>query len=248
MSGLVVLAVDDEPRALADVQRILAASPRVARVDTAGGGRDALLRLGEGSYDALLLDVRMPEIEGIELARLLRRFDDPPEVVFLTGHADAAVEAFEVQALDFLVKPVTRDRLDSALERIEVARARRGLRGGEHAAPRTAPEVVALDNPEGPGKRLVRLETITYVDADGDYARIHTADGQFVLRAPLGQLEEDWGPASFVRVHRAHLVNLTHAVELRSQPNGTAVLALHDGTELPVARRTVAALRRRLKA
>ena len=67
----------------------------------------------------------MPEIEGIELARLLRRFDDPPEVVFLTGHADAAVEAFEVQALDFLVKPVTRDRLDAALERIEVARASR---------------------------------------------------------------------------------------------------------------------------
>src|SRR6185436_12402713 len=86
VSGLVVLAVDDEPRALADVQRILSASPRVSRVDAAGGGRDALLKLGEGSYDALLLDVRMPEIEGIELARLLRRFDDPPEVVFLTGH------------------------------------------------------------------------------------------------------------------------------------------------------------------
>lgn len=248
MSGLVVLAVDDEPRALADVQRILSASSRVDRVEVAGGGRDALLKLGEGSYDALLLDVRMPEIEGIELARLLRRFDDPPEVVFLTGHVDAAVEAFEVQALDFLVKPVTRDRLDAALERIEVARARRGKGAGEAPAPRSAPEVVALDNPDGPGKRLVRLETISHVDADGDYARIHAADGDFVLRAPLGQLEEDWGPASFVRVHRAHLVNLDHAVELRSQANGTAVLALRDGTELPVARRTVAALRRRLKA
>ncbi len=248
MSGLVVLAVDDEPRALADVQRILSASSRVEKVDIAGGGRDALLKLGEGAYDALLLDVRMPEIEGIELARLLRRFDDPPEVVFLTGHADAAVEAFEVQALDFLVKPVTRERLDAALERIEVARARRGMVAGTAPAQRTAPEVVALDNPDGPGKRLVRLETISHVDADGDYARIHAADGDFVLRAPLGQLEEDWGPAGFVRVHRAHLVNLGHAVELRSQQNGTAVLALHDGTELPVARRTVAALRRRLKA
>ncbi|HEY5144222.1 MAG TPA: LytTR family DNA-binding domain-containing protein [Solirubrobacteraceae bacterium] len=247
MSGLRVLAVDDEPRALADVQRLLEGSARVAQVDTAGGGREALVRLGEGSYDALFLDVRMPEIEGLELARLLRRFDDPPGVVFLTGHADAAVEAFEVQALDFLVKPVTRERLDGALSRIEAARA---ARGGPAPAARehTAPEVVALDNPVGAGKRLVRLETIRYVDADGDYARIHADDGDFVLRAPLSQLEEDWGSAGFTRVHRAHLVNLNHAVELRSQPNGTAVLAMRDGTEIPVARRTVAALRRRLKA
>ncbi len=240
-----MLAVDDEPRALADVQRLLEGSPRVGRVDTAGGGREALVRLGEGPYDALFLDVRMPEIEGLDLARLLRRFDDPPEVVFLTGHADAAVEAFEVQALDFLVKPVTRDRLDAALSRIEAARAKRV--GGAAASP-TAPEVVALDNPAGAGKRLVRLETISYVDADGDYAQIHAEDGDFVLRASLAHLEEDWGPAGFTRVHRAHLVNLAHAVELRSQPNGTAVLALRDGTEIPVARRTVAALRRRLKA
>ncbi len=248
MSDLRVLAVDDEPRALADVERLLDGSPRVLSVETAGGGREALVKLGEGSFDALFLDVRMPEIEGLELARLMRRFDDPPEIVFLTGHADAAVEAFEVQALDFLVKPVTRDRLDAALARIEAARARRTDAAGGDLIPAGAPEVVALDNPAGPGKRLVRLETIHYIDADGDYARIHAEDGDFVLRAPLGQLEEDWGPAGFTRVHRAHLVNLNHAVELRSQPNGTAVLALRDGTELPVARRTVASLRRRLKA
>lgn len=249
MSGLRVLAVDDEPRALADVQRLLQGSERVASVETAGGGREALVKLGEGSYDALFLDVRMPEIQGLELARLMRRFDDPPEVVFLTGHADAAVEAFEVQALDFLVKPVTRERLDAALARIEAARAAHGAGAGPAGlAPASAPEVVALDNPGGTGKRLVRLETVHYVDADGDYARIHADEGDFVLRAPLSQLEEDWAPAGFARVHRAHLVNLHHAVELRSQPNGTAVLAMRDGTELPVARRTVAALRRRLKA
>jgi DNA-binding LytR/AlgR family response regulator len=142
------------------------------------------------------------------------------------------------------VKPVTRERLDAALARVEAARG-----GATAAGPaRSAPEVVALDNPAGSGKRLVRLETISSVDADGDYARIHAEDGDFVLRASLGQLEEDWGAAGFTRVHRAHLVNLNHAVELRSQPNGTAVLALRNGVEVPVARRTVAALRRRLKA
>ncbi len=194
MSGLRVLAVDDEPRALADVERLLDGSPRVLSVDTAGGGREALVKLGEGSFDALFLDVRMPEIEGLELARLMRRFDDPPEIVFLTGHADAAVEAFEVQALDFLVKPVTRDRLDAALARIEAARARRADAAGGDLIPAGAPEVVALDNPAGPGKRLVRLETIHYIDADGDYARIHAEDGDFVLRAPLGPARGGLGP------------------------------------------------------
>ncbi len=244
MSALVVLAVDDEPRALADVQRLLERSPRVERVDTAGGGREALSRLVSGHYDALLLDVRMPEIEGLELARLLRRFDDPPEVVFLTGHAEAAVEAFEVEAMDFLVKPVSRERLDAALARIEAARARSGT-GSAQASGATG--VVALDNPGAEGKRLVRLDRISRIDADGDYAQIHSEDGDFVLRASLAQLEEDWGGAGFARVHRAHLVNLNHAIELRSQPNGTAVIELRDGSRVPVARRSVAALRRRLK-
>lgn len=247
-TGLSVLAVDDEPRALADVERLLAGSPWVGSIDTAGGGREALVKLGAGAYDVLFLDVQMPEIAGMDLAQILRRFDDPPEIVFLTGHADAAVAAFEVQALDFLVKPVTRDRLDAALARVADVRAARAAAPAAPAASPSAPEVVALDHPDGPGKRLVRLESIRSIEADGDYARIHTADGVFTLRAALGQLEQDWAAAGFTRVHRAHVVNLTHAVELRSVPNGTAELVLDDGTHVPVARRSVAALRRRLKA
>ena len=118
-TGLAILAVDDEPRALADVSRLLESSASVDRVATATSAKEALVSLSGGRYDALFLDVAMPEIEGMALARLLRRFADPPAVVFLTGHPDAAVEAFEVQALDFLVKPVTRERLDAALRRVE---------------------------------------------------------------------------------------------------------------------------------
>jgi DNA-binding LytR/AlgR family response regulator len=253
--GLSILAVDDEPRALADVKRLLETAPAVEQVETAASAKEALVYLSGGRFDALFLDVAMPEIEGMALARLLRRFTDPPAIVFLTGHPDAAVEAFEVQALDFLIKPVTRDRLDAALGRVQahVAATHPPTPAAEAeapaaAAPAAGPDVVAVDNPQGGGKRLVRLENVRVVQANGDYARIVSEEGRFLLRTPLGQLERDWGPAGFVRVHRAYLVNLKHAVELRAQLNGTAVLVLRDDTEVPVARRNVAALRRRLHA
>jgi len=249
--GLAILAVDDEPRALADIRRLLEGSPRVDRVATATSAKEALVYLSGGKYDGLLLDVHMPEIEGMALARLLRRFADPPGVVFLTGHPDAAVEAFEVQALDFIVKPVSSERLEAALERVEEHAGRSvpavpAAPSDEPAA--TGPDVVAVDNPKGGGKRLVRLEQIQVAQANGDYARIHAPDGRFLLRTPLSQLEKDWAPVGFARVHRAYLVNLGHAVELRALPNGTAVLVMRDGEEIPVARRNVAALRRRLNA
>ena len=253
-AGLAILAVDDEPRALADIKRLLETSTSVDRVATATSAKEALVYLSGGRYDALFLDVHMPEIEGMALARLLRRFADPPAVVFVTGHPDAAVEAFEIQALDFLVKPVSRERLESALNRVET-RSRPSAQASAPSESAAAtdgaaagPEVVAVDNPKGGGKRLVRLETIAIAQANGDYARIVCDDGRFLLRTPLSQLEKEWQPAGFARVHRAFLVNLTHAVELRAQLNGTAVLVMRDGTEVPVARRNVAALRRRLHA
>ena len=135
----------------------------------------------------------------MELARLLRRFDDPPEVVFLTGHADAAVEAFEVQALDFLVKPVSRERLDAALERIEGSRRRRrrgAARTAAAAAPRDGrPEVVAVDNPKGAesGSSASRRSRSRRPTATTRASSATTGD--FLLRTPLGQLEKDWGRA-----------------------------------------------------
>jgi DNA-binding LytR/AlgR family response regulator len=292
-AGLRVLAVDDEPLALADLERMLRASPSVGEVVTASGGEAALELLGDGQFDLLLLDVRMPGLDGVRLARVVRRFSDPPALVFVTAHESAAVEAFALQAVDYLLKPVATSRLEETLRRVSGARAAEAAaaaagRGGAGAPPTGGPgpgpsgglgtgtaagtngagagaasagapvpgtpgdaldgELVPVDNVRGGGTRLVRRSSILYVEAYGDYVRIVADDGRFLLRARLGDLEQRWAPHGFVRVHRGYLVDLRRAVELHPQLGGTAALRFADGSEVPVARRQVGELRRRLRA
>ncbi|WP_320672268.1 LytR/AlgR family response regulator transcription factor [Patulibacter defluvii] len=251
-----VLAVDDERPALEDLARLLRASELVGDVLTAGGGEEALAVLADGGehVDALLLDVRMPGLDGVQLARVLRRFARPPAVVFVTAHESAAVAAFELEATDYLLKPVAAARLRQALERVVQERVGTPAAAepaceqpGRGAAPEGG-ELVPVDNLRGGGTRLVPRSSILYLEANGDYVRIHADDGRFLLRARLGDLEQRWRAHGFVRVHRGYVVNLARAVELHPQLGGTAALRFPDGSEVPVARRQVGELRRRLRA
>jgi DNA-binding LytR/AlgR family response regulator len=237
-----LLAVDDERPALEDLVRMLEASPAVAEVEAASSSEDALLALGAGApYDALFLDVRMPGLDGLELARVLRRFERPPAVVFVSAHDDFAVQAFELAALDYLVKPVSRARLDEAVERVQRAAA-----PAPPAPEQLDDDVIPLDHLRGGGTRLVARSSILVLQAHGDYVRVAADAGRFLLRARLTDLEERWAPHGFVRVHRGFVVNLRRAVEVRPRLNGTAVLVMADGTEVPIARRQVGELRRKL--
>ncbi len=236
-----VLAVDDELPALADLVRMLQASPAVERVEGAASAAEALVALGDGeAIDAVFLDVRMPGLDGLELARVLRRFERPPAVVFVSAFDDAAVDAFELAAVDYLVKPVSRTRLDEAIERA----ARRGARPEPAAAPED--ETLAVDALRGGGTRLLPRSTILYLQAHGDYVRVASTEGRFLVRARLSELEERWEGHGFARVHRGFVVNLRRAVEVRPRLNGTAVLVMADGAEVPIARRQVGELRRKL--
>ena len=234
-----VLAVDDELPALEDLVRMLEASPAVDRVESAASAEEALVALGGGAaIDAVFLDVRMPGLGGLELARVLRRFDHPPAVVFVSAFDDAAVDAFELAAVDYLRKPVSRRRLDEAIERA-VRRT-----PAEPAAPED--ETLAVDALRGGGTRLLPRSSVLYLQAHGDYVRVASSEGRFLLRARLSDLEERWAAHGFVRVHRGFVVNLRRAVEVRPRLNGTAVLVMTDGAEVPIARRQVGELRRKL--
>jgi DNA-binding LytR/AlgR family response regulator len=235
------LAVDDELPALEDLVRMLEASPAVDSVESAASAEEALVALGDGAaIDAVFLDVRMPGLGGLELARVLRRFERPPAIVFVSAFDDAAVGAFEVAAVDYLVKPVSRRRLDEAIERA----ARRAAPEEEHAV--ADDEMLAVDALRGGGTRLLPRSSVVYLQAHGDYVRVASSEGRFLVRARLSDLEERWAGHGFVRVHRGFVVNLRRAVEVRPRLNGTAVLVMGDGAEVPIARRQVGELRRKL--
>jgi DNA-binding LytR/AlgR family response regulator len=246
--GLKVLAVDDERSQLQDLARLLRSSPMVEEVECAGDGHDALLKASTEPYDAIFLDVRMPDLDGLELGRVLRRFAAPPQLVFVTAYDNAAVEAFELNALDYLLKPVARTRVEEALDRVAsaVAAARRAD-AEETQGPTAENDVIAVDNVRTGATRLVSRSSVLYVQSYGDFVRVVVEDGRYLLRTTLIDVERRWEPHGFVRVHRQFVANLNRAVELRPQFGGTAELAFPDGRTIPVARRHVAELGRRLR-
>jgi DNA-binding LytR/AlgR family response regulator len=239
-----VLAVDDERPALEDLGRLLRSSAHVDDVELAQSPRDALVRVGEAHFDALFLDVRMPGMDGVELARVLARFADPPALVFVSAYETAAVQAFELHALDYLMKPVSRKRVEEALARVAAERA---APAPAAATPEEADDLIPVDAPRG-GTRLLARSSILYGQAYGDYVRIVGDDGRFLMRTTLAELERRWEPFGFARVHRGYLANLRRAVELHPLMNGTATLRFADGHGVPISRRQVSELRRRLHA
>ena len=247
---LTILAVDDEQTQLEDLARILRASPAVEEVECAFGGHEALMKASSQAYDAIFLDVRMPDLDGVELGRVLRRFAAPPQLVFVSAYDGAAVDAFELRALDYLRKPVSRRRLEEALERVATAvEATDGEPDGNlrrSRPPAGESEMVAVSGARAGPTRLIRRDAILYVQSHGDFVRIVTEDGRYLLRNTLSEIERRWEPFGFVRVHRQYVANLARAVELRPFLGGTAELAFGDGQVIPVARRHGAELSRRL--
>ena len=230
--GLRVLAVDDEPPALDELAYLLRQDPRVGRVHTAGDATEALRVLRDTDVDAVFLDIRMPGLDGMELARVLRRFARPPAVVFVTAYDDRAADDFDLGVTDYVRKPVQPVRLAESLRR--VTRTRVVASRPSAAEPRGEEEVTIPVELAGT-TRLLPRSSVRWVEAQGDYARLHTGDGSHLVRVPLATLAERWADAGFVRIHRSYLVQLGRISELRLTGSGYVVVV--DGTELPVSRR-----------
>jgi two-component system response regulator AlgR len=248
--ALRILVVDDEPLARLRLTQLVceigaAGAPPVQRVDEAADAAAALDWLRQHEADLLLLDIQMPGLDGVGLAARLRAGVNPPAVVFVTAHGEHALKAFELEAADYVTKPVRRERLQAAL-----ARVARRLEGGGAAAAATEPVIVVSER-----GRLVRvpLAEVLYLKAELKYVTLRTAQHTYVLDDALAELEQRLGDA-FLRVHRNAVVAkaAVQALERRaSEEEGAEGWAVRVGaTEewLAVSRRQVAAVREALAA
>lgn len=236
-----VLAVDDEAPALDELMYLLNAHPGIGNVYGVGDASAALRELSERRIDAIFLDINMPGLSGLELAAVLGNFTRPPAVVFVTAHEDKAVAAFDVGATDYLLKPLRRDRLDEAVRRVSTA-------GPAEPVPDDTDEVIPVEL--AGVTQLVRRDTIGWVEADGDYARLHSTSGSHLVRIPVSTLETRWRNRGFQRIHRSYLVALGMVTGLRNTDGGIVVRIRQNGSspavELPVSRRQTRELRDRL--
>ena len=251
MTGLRVLAVDDVAPALVELRRLLEDSAEVGEVAVAGDPISALRQIQATRFDAVLLDISMPGLDGMELAALLGRMTDPPVVVFVTAYDEHAAAAYGLGAVDYLLKPVGAERLAAAMDRVRRFAAGRGGPGAEAHLELSTParvDALAAVPVELAGRtRYVRRDEVRFVEAHGDYVRLHTPTGAHLVRIPISRLEEHWQHAGFARVHRSYLLALAAVSELRSDLSG-GLLAHTDAGDVPVSRRHARELREQLLA
>jgi DNA-binding LytR/AlgR family response regulator len=244
MTYLRVLVVDDEQPAVDELTWLLRQQREISVLHSATSASAALRLLDEQTVDVVFLDIEMPDLTGLELARVLRRFSAPPAIVFVTAFERHAVDAFEVKAVDYVLKPIRTDRLDETMRRIVAL----------IPPPVVGPIVAAEALPVGPRTRVAvesagrtsfvdRLDVVA-VEASRDYVRLHTANKSYLVRIPISELEAEWSGVGFVRVHRSYLVAVQHVKELLSEGQGLSVLV--GALTIPVSRTYSRNLRERL--
>ena len=234
-SPLRALVADDEEPALAELVYLLRQDPRIGEIRTASNGPDALKILQASDLDVVFCDIKMPGLDGIDLARVLTRFKSRPQIVFVTAYDEHAVAAFDLEATDYVMKPVRAERLAEAVRRVVTQGAPAALQTPEETEDETIPVELAGVT------RWVKRSTVRYVEAQGDYARLHTGQNSHLVRIPLSTLEERWRDAGFTRIHRSTLVALAHVDEMRVDGGRCAVRVGDDW--LPVSRRHTRELR-----
>lgn len=239
-----VLVVDDEPLARERLAHLVEEIPDAELTGVAASGEQALLLAGSLRPEVILLDIRMPVMDGLETARHLARMPEPPAVIFTTAFDEHALAAFEVQAAGYLLKPVRQEKLQEALNRArqpnraQLSRIADGAGGG----PRTRIAVRARDE-----LKLIPVENILCFIAELKYTTLRHTGGEELIEEPLKTLEDEFA-GSFLRIHRNSLVALAHIEGLERDGDGYQVVRLrHDAGTLAVSRRLAAEVARRLK-
>ena len=242
MTKIRALIVDDEPLARERLRALLRDEPSVEIIGDCGSGTDAIATLQRTPLDLVFLDMQMPGCDGLQVLAGLP-VENRPAVIFVTAHERFALDAFEVQAIDYLLKPFDRERFQTALHRAEEhLRARRAGQLGEKLE-----SLLAEASP--PGRKSERLtvkadgrlvflksDEIVWVEAADNYVVMHLVSGRLMLRETMAAIEARLGTASFARVNRSALVHLDQIKELQPTLHGDYTVLLRNGTKLPLSR------------
>jgi two-component system, LytTR family, response regulator len=251
---LTAVVVDDEAPARSLLREYLGAHPDVVILAECENGFEAVKAIGEQRPDVVFLDIQMPKLTGFEVLELL---DPGPNVVFCTAYDEYALKAFDVHAVDYLLKPFGRDRLAEALSRVRARLAEVRAAGESRAPDPVAPSPRALSAAARPpgswaervlvkdGARVsvIPVGHVHYLEAQDDYVAIHAEGGTWLKNETLAELANDLDPARFVRIHRSYVLNLERLARLELYAKDSRMAILKDGKQLPVSRAGYARLK-----
>jgi len=235
------LIVDDEPPARSLIQEYLEEIDRIEVIGTCGNGREAIEAINDQSPDLVFLDVQMPGLDGFDV---LERIDALPDIIFSTAYDQYALQAFDAGAVDYLLKPYSKDRFRTAVERAldrhdqddtdEYADRLAALLQEARSQQDDAPERLYVRH----GEKIIPVdpESIRWIEAAGDYSKLHTTDKTYLSSLGIGELEERLDEKRFARVHRSHIIAFPAVDHLRSDGSGGYKVILEDGTEVRVSR------------
>ena len=233
------MIVDDEAPARSELRFLLEQTGKIGSINEASSVRSAIEMLMENRVDVVFLDISMPGASGLQLAEALHKLKNPPAVVFVTAYSDHAVEAFDVDATDYLMKPVEEARLDQAINKV-LARVKPTSDSSKSSIERIPVE-------KGGRKVLIPVDQIRYIMAKDDYSCIFTEDDRYLSTTSLAQFESKLGDFGFFRVHRRYIVNLANVEDVETVPAGAIQLGVSGVDDrIPVSRRRVVPLKKAL--
>lgn len=237
-----VILIDDEPLARQLLTSLLANHPQFSVVADCGDGFEGFKAIQQHNPDLIFLDVQMPRLSGFEMLELL---DEPPSVIFTTAFDQYAMDAFEAHAVDYLLKPLSRDRFDKAIEKwLKTADSKPSVQAlpalAEGAAAGYAQRIVVKDRG---AIRIIPAGDILYIEAADDYVKIFTPDGHFLKKATMGHIEASLDNAQFVRVHRSAIIPVSQIAKIEPYEKESHIARLQSGAKVPVSKAGMAKLK-----
>ena len=228
--------IDDEQLARAVVREHLSSHPEIQVLGECTNGFEAVKLITEQNPDLLFLDIQMPKLTGFEVLELL---DRKPAVIFVTAYDQYALKAFEVHAIDYLLKPFTRERFEEALQRAKSLMDRQDTQQVSNLVSEIQSNNKPLERvliKEGSTVRVLPVDSIDYIEAQDDYAAFKSAGKLYLKQQRLGELETLLDPTRFVRIHRSYILNLDRLAQLEPYAKDSRMAVLKDGSRLPVSR------------